>query len=473
MITKALSVGDIFGYLSGGKDWKGSKREKPAEPIRGDKEKAGRFLQALCPFDLDNQKLRKSFYQRHCLHLMHSFSETEEVVRSLLAPIARGTEDLLLAGLGRDSLSIVTYYHPELSKGHVHIVALRYLLSDYRPYDSKFNADGPGPAAAAGAAGNNDSDPENELTRNHSLLERYTHLCNLKFSLSDKLDPERLRLIRPAKASFKPEMEPWTNLIEDYAWYLLKNCRLDGATFPVRLRRIGVEPVVAYDKEGNITEYGPPYDKKRELKDTLLVETPDGHQILFRGMLVRPDFNQDVYREEVDRRREIVRYFYQHGQHYYQRFIHIVQRRAERQKETYGPGGTLGQAVAADDFAWLRPPPAKEIVPAPMPPVSELGPPLPWYKKRIEVETKPKPTPAPLAKCDLPVPPAEEPADSVLKRRKAKHQLLGEVVPAALPVEKGASGGPDRATPPGSDAPAPADSDNFPGVSPGPDMGMS
>lgn len=115
MITKTLPCCDLLNYLGGPVDSKGKPREEPPAVIRGSHELAAASLNAVAPFPLHNPDRRRWFYPKACRHLMHNFAETRAEVEHLILPIVRGTEDVLLAGLRRDALAFVTFYHPSRS----------------------------------------------------------------------------------------------------------------------------------------------------------------------------------------------------------------------------------------------------------------------------------------------------------------------------------------------------------------------
>ncbi len=172
------------------------------------------------------------------------------------------------------------------------------------------------------------------------------------------------------------EFLAWSDQIEEFAWHLLKHHRLDGATFPEDLRRIGVQPVAAYDQQGNVRPFEPKCTK-RDLKDCLEVQPPDGGPIIFRGLIVRPDFTEAVFDAEIVRRRQIVRYFHEQGQLYYASFRGMVERRALRQKQAYGNlTGKMQPEVDPGDFDFLRPPPPAPRVNVEMPSLGEIDAPL-------------------------------------------------------------------------------------------------
>jgi hypothetical protein len=108
----------------------------------------------------------------------------------------------------------------------------------------------------------------------------------------------------------------------------------------------------------------------------LVVQCPKG-EIVLGGMLVKPDFIPEIYRQEVDRRRELVRYFDRCGEEYYQRFLHLIGRRARRQSQLYPGAGLLEERVGPQDFAWLQPEPKIVIsISIDMPSPEKLPPPV-------------------------------------------------------------------------------------------------
>jgi hypothetical protein len=344
MITRTLACGDLLNYLAGPVNSNGKKREEAAELVRGSREKAVDFLNAVAPFKLRDAKRRRWFYPRACLHIVHNFAEARTEVQDLILPIVRGTEDILLAGMRRDALAFITYYHPQELHPHPHIGLIKFV----HPYAGPYN-------------------PGLGLPEEDDLLKRYAHLCNLNFGLDDPMDPKHARLIHPGRGCFKSQFFDCFKKIDQLARDLLAKGMLNGRSFPSHLQSIGVKPIVAYAKNGKPSYFsivnGLENQSFKACKDALVVLTPDCQQLVLRGMLVRVDFTAVVWNEEINRRRAFMENLHEHGVDYYREFLGLIEKRGRRQSALYPQAGIFGPAVGVADFGWLKPITPQMIVP--------------------------------------------------------------------------------------------------------------
>jgi hypothetical protein len=340
MITKQLPIPDLLRYLKGSIDAKKQKREQPPRVIRGSHEQAAAFFQALAPFSLATAQRRRWFYPKVCRHILHNFAETQAEVGHLILPIVRGTEDIFLAGLRRDALAFVTYFHEQEVHPHPHIVLLEYLHPFAGPYQ------------------------ERDLAEEAQLLQAYNGLCNVKFGLDDPLDPKNARLLHPARYSNFPEC---FQQIDQLARDLLARGQLTGSSFPKRLPSIGVKPIFSCALDGTVTPYHAPASPIPPYPGTLVVETPEGRPMVLSGLLARVDFTMADWKAERDRRRALMEAQYSQSMDHYRQFRSRIQKRAERQRAVFPRAGCAGPRVAEADFAWLEPEPPRKIIPPSLP----------------------------------------------------------------------------------------------------------
>jgi hypothetical protein len=196
-------------------------------------------------------------------------------------------------------------------------------------------------------------------------------LCNIKFGLKDLMDPQNARLIHPGRGGFKSQFFDCFKNIEQLALDLLAKGMLDGRSFPAHLRSIGVTPIAAWAKDGKPTYFaadnGPENQNLKSCKDSLVVLTPDGGQMVLRGMLVRVDFTVADWNQEMNRRRAFMKYLREHGADYYREFLEISEKRGRRQRALYPHAGRFGPVVGHADMGWLEPTaPRKTILPGPL-----------------------------------------------------------------------------------------------------------
>jgi len=344
MKTKICSCGDLIGYLSGERDWKGKQRENQPVPLRGSPRVAEHLLNALSPFLLKDKKRRCWFYSRKCAHLIAAFSEGRSVVDALAPKVIIDLERVVGAGLPEDSLYWVWFYHPQEVKGHPHGGVVKFVL----PYGGNY-------------------DPELRTPESVEMFTYCDHLHNRKHGLSSQMDPDRARLLHPARGSYKDELAAHFEALESAvkAWWE-KGVLTGNQEFFSLLPSVGLRPLAWTNREGYPRYFPAANDlgceKVKTYRDSLAVLAPDGKQLVVRGPVIRPEFSVAFWNEEVKRRADLMEDLRQNPGKYVARFRELFDQRARRQRQRYPDAGALNRCISSADLDCVHQPPVKIII---------------------------------------------------------------------------------------------------------------
>jgi hypothetical protein len=291
MFTKILPAGDLFNYVKGGKDSKGVEREKPAACIRGDDVAMTKLLIAQAAFGVRPKEARDRsplpmrshtewvrHCQRHLVHIISCFHETDDRISPELDKIARATEDLILVGMPKDALHFSWYRHSQEKGTHSHGGMARILLNSCKPYEPKLRKE---------------------------LRWHFDRLVSRRLGFSDPVDPQGFRIVHGGRGSWKPQnFDIITSVCQEATKRWRANKLTKRGEFPKLLNEFDLTVVFEPDAFGR-----PVLQPKGAgiaapcYPNTVVARREDtGGIIVFCGPACHGDFSADKWHARIDGR---------------------------------------------------------------------------------------------------------------------------------------------------------------------------